>query len=500
MDFETMYKGMPYSPSASLTSNITASATTINVSNTSVFPEAPNIATIGDDENAETIRYTGKTSTALTGCKRGVEGMAKAWNLGVSIARNYTSKDHDIFVNNINYLKSEVSRKVENPEFPDDSIFIGHYSSNTGYKNTGKNIAIGYDALCEKLGEYNIAIGWSSLTGINNYLSNNIIAIGQEAGKNIEYGEDNVIIGSKALGEGYYLSDPISHMYFKNIVIGSKSFSRSARAENNIVIGTEAFKYNHDVYKNIVIGNNALSRNSFAMNNTVIGHNTDITGDDQVQIGSSDQTVYGSSAYNVRSDERDKADIQPLLYDAYQFIKQLKPCNFRWDKREDYKTSELISIEEYEKIKDNKGSHTYFEVVKLTNKEFELLETEDKKIDFLLTINKDHKPKFKFVEDEDAYIAYLHNYRAERDGSKKRRRFHNGFIAQEVKAITDKMGFDFAGLQDHKKNGGDDVYTLGYEQFIAPIVSSIQALMEKTERLEKENEELKTKLSKMSNL
>lgn len=498
MDFETMYKGIPYSPSASLTSNITASATTINISNTSVFPEAPNIATIGDDENAETITYTGKTTTALTGCKRGVEGIAKAWNLGIPIARNYTSKDHDIFINNINYLELG---KVRCPSDPNEGIYIGYDPDSSGlnYSWGSQSIGVGYKALQNQAGTSNIAIGWSSLEK-SNMDSSNIIAIGQEAGKNIEYGEDNVIIGSKALGEGYYLSEPISHVYAKNIVIGSKSFSLSARAEQNIVIGVEALKYNYEGYKNIVIGNNALSRNSFSMNNTVIGHNTDITGDDQVQIGSSDQTVYGSSVYNVRSDERDKADIQPLLYDAYEFIKQLKPCNFRWDKREDYETSELISIEEYEEIKDNKDSHKYFEVVKLTDKEFKLLETEDKKIDFLLTINKNHKPKFKFVEDEDAYIAYLHNYRAKRDGSKKRRRFHNGFIAQEVKAITDKMGFDFAGLQDHKKNGGDDVYTLGYEQFIAPIVSSIQTLMEKTERLEKENEELKIKLSKISNL
>ena len=45
-------------------------------------------------EEGETILYTAKTETALSGCKRGVEGAARAWTAGELIGRNFTAKDH----------------------------------------------------------------------------------------------------------------------------------------------------------------------------------------------------------------------------------------------------------------------------------------------------------------------------------------------------------------------------------------------------------------------
>ena len=45
----------------------------------------------------------------------------------------------------------------------------------------------------------------------------------------------------------------------------------------------------------------------------------------------------------------------------------------------------------------------------------------------------------------------------------------------------DEMGIDFAGYQDHKINGGDDVLSLGYTEFIAPIVKAMQEQQEMIE-------------------
>jgi hypothetical protein len=63
-----------------------------------------------------------------------------------------------------------------------------------------------------------------------------------------------------------------------------------------------------------------------------------------------------------------------------------------------------------------------------------------------------------------------------KDGSRKRSRKHQGFIAQEIKQVTTELGTDFGGYQDHSVNGGEDVLTLGYEEFIAPMVKAIQEL------------------------
>ena len=90
----TLYPGIPFSPQATLTNNIGEADTIIEVSDVSAFPDAPNLATIGTDEEGETILYTAKTGSALSGCQRGVEGTARAWTAGELIGRNFTAKDH----------------------------------------------------------------------------------------------------------------------------------------------------------------------------------------------------------------------------------------------------------------------------------------------------------------------------------------------------------------------------------------------------------------------
>lgn len=90
----TLYPGIPFSPQATITNNIGAADSIIEVSDVSAFPPAPNLATIGTDEEGETILYTAKTETALSGCQRGVEGTARAWTAGELIGRNFTARDH----------------------------------------------------------------------------------------------------------------------------------------------------------------------------------------------------------------------------------------------------------------------------------------------------------------------------------------------------------------------------------------------------------------------
>lgn len=107
---ETMYKGIPFSPQVALADGIGAGDTTIPVTDISAFPDAPNLATIGTDEDGETILYTAKTTDSLSGCTRGVEGTAKAWPSGTTIARNFTNKDFDALQKNIQEAKSRPIR------------------------------------------------------------------------------------------------------------------------------------------------------------------------------------------------------------------------------------------------------------------------------------------------------------------------------------------------------------------------------------------------------
>lgn len=102
-----MYKGIPFSPKTTIIEDINAGSTVIKVADTSVFPEAPNLATIGTDEDAETILYSAKSGDSLSGCTRGVEGTAKSWSSGAIIARNFTAVEYGYIVDNIKQLFDE---------------------------------------------------------------------------------------------------------------------------------------------------------------------------------------------------------------------------------------------------------------------------------------------------------------------------------------------------------------------------------------------------------
>lgn len=81
-----LYVPMPGSPVTYLTEGINSSIATIPVDDLTKLPNPPNIATIGDGVGSETIKYTGKSATALTGVTRGFEGSAREWGQGVPIA------------------------------------------------------------------------------------------------------------------------------------------------------------------------------------------------------------------------------------------------------------------------------------------------------------------------------------------------------------------------------------------------------------------------------
>ena len=83
------------------------------------------------------------------------------------------------------------------------------------------------------------------------------------------------------------------------------------------------------------------------------------------------------------------------------------------------------------------------------------------------------------------------DYTAENDGSKTRKRPHYGLIAQEVKEVMNELGVDFAGYLDSKVDGGEDVLSLGYTEFISSMIKAIQEQQKMIEDLQKEIETLK---------
>lgn len=139
----TLYPGIAFSPQAELTDNIGAADTIIPVSDAAAFPDAPNLATIGTDEEGETILYTAKTANALSGCRRGVEGTAKSWQAGEPIGRNFTAKDHADLIAEVR--EAAKTAEAGGVTFDDGETFQEKYDSGELVGPVGKTGAPGKD-------------------------------------------------------------------------------------------------------------------------------------------------------------------------------------------------------------------------------------------------------------------------------------------------------------------------------------------------------------------
>lgn len=115
---QTMYPAMINSPVTTLASGIDTTQTTIEVTDGTKLPVAPNLATLGGGENVETILYTGKAGNTLTGVTRGVQGTAKAWTTGTQIGRFFTAYDHDALKANIEEIATLYAKKQQEQWIP----------------------------------------------------------------------------------------------------------------------------------------------------------------------------------------------------------------------------------------------------------------------------------------------------------------------------------------------------------------------------------------------
>lgn len=229
--------------------------------------------------------------------------------------------------------------------------------------------------------------------------------------------------------------------------LGSLSIGHYSHSsdEASIAVGRKARAVG---YGALALGSSAaaLSDHSIA-----IGHNAICLEPNHLQLGAqsgSGSPVVINTAVPItsRSDARDKADIRDSKL-GLEFIMSLRPVQWRWDYRSDYLPELPEDFSEWAK------------------------EDRDKWVDENNIQNLDINTK---------------------DGSKKRTRFHNGFIAQEVKESADYIGIDFAGYQDNSVLGSaDDTKGLVYEEFIAPLVKAVQEQQKIIEELQDEVEGLR---------
>lgn len=115
---KTMYRAIVNSPITELLFNIDSNQKEIIVADTNKLPPAPNLATIGTDENAETILYLEKSDTSLLNVIRGFQGNAQSWLSGVPVSRMFTEYDHNAFIDNIAEVKEQIEVHEDRKDNP----------------------------------------------------------------------------------------------------------------------------------------------------------------------------------------------------------------------------------------------------------------------------------------------------------------------------------------------------------------------------------------------
>lgn len=292
-------------------------------------------------------------------------------------------------------------------------------TTSSGHTAVGNNAGTQIDG-----GADSVAVGYRALLSETTFTGapTRCVAVGFEALRRNDTSAENTAVGAQAMVENLTGN--------QNTAVGSRSLKIQTNQSNNTAIGYQALEQINGG-ANTAVGANALrtSGSPFRNNCTAIGANTEVTANNQVQLGDSSTTVYAYGPVQDRSDARDKTDINDIDTKLIDFFHDVEFKTFRMEYREDYK------------------------------------------------------------EVTGAGEVIFH----EKDGSKARKRHHVGVIAQQIKEAADKNGVDFAGLQHHSHDGvGDDVYSVGYQEFIGLMGAIIQRHSQEISALKEEIERIKS--------
>jgi hypothetical protein len=345
-----------------------------------------------------------------------------------------------------------------------------------GGGNVNGNTTVGEGSLASNAaGQYNTALGYASLN------------------KN-QGGSGNTSIGVNALLENVSGAN--------NTSVGYLALQNSI-GSNNTCVGTASL-YNTTGSQNTVIGGNAGNAQTIASNTTCVGYGSEVSTSNQVQLGNASTTTFVYGTVQNRSDLRDKTEVRDTVL-GLDFINELRPVDYKWDMREDYKSEMPIKpelpaqelpikelpIQEPLPLQGELSDLDYIKIVNQCNADYyEILQQYN--LDYQVLLDQSNADYKELVDQNDADFqivmdAWLESVKLDNithDGTHIRNRYHHGLIAQEVKDVIQTSGVDFGGFQDHSVSGGQDVLSIGYDELIAPMIKAIQELTARINVLE----------------
>ncbi len=325
------------------------------------------------------------------------------------------------------------------------------YSNTTGGLNTAvgtsalwfntigeQNVAVGEEALAGNIdGSYNTAIGTRALWSAIN--DPGAIPFGHASGNNALGFEalKGITTGGSNVGIGVHASQNTTTGN-ENISMGNYAQSNNTTGSGNIAIGHWALSKNKTGSSNIAIGHFADVKNENLTNATAIGAGTIATTNNQVAIGNNKVTsIRGYVNWTTISDERIKKNVRDNV-PGLSFINKLQPVTYNLD------IGEADRLLKSVKSRDSG--------------------------------DPEKAPLQLKSEIQDMVFS--------------------GFIAQQVKAAAESLGYDFSGVD--ATDADNSLYGIRYAEFVVPLVKAIQELSIRNEELITTVDELETQVQILS--
>jgi len=355
------------------------------------------------------------------------------------------------------------------------NTFVGYsagYTNTIGSRNTflglnsGRNNTEGADnTFLGHFSGFNNTLGGSNTfvgnyTGFNNTTGGGNTFLGRNAGGSNTMGGSNTFLGSFAGSSNTIgscntflgLQSGTSNTEGKdNTFLGCFSGFNNTTGVSNTFVGDSAGKDNTIGIERTALGHDANSLGTDYDNSTGLGFDADPTSANIIHVGNTSvSSIKGQVGFTTYSDGRFKENVRRDAVPGLSFIQALEPVTYK------------VSVDAFAKWK----AAAYGEK------------------DTLHWRGKYDVEEIRFT----------------------------GFIAQEVEAAAQKIGYDFSGVD--KPANDKSFYGLRYATFVVPLVQGMQEQQEIIEeqadaigdlaseisRVKSENEQLRDRLSRLESL
>ncbi|HAE13291.1 MAG: tail fiber domain-containing protein [Chitinophagales bacterium] len=345
---------------------------------------------------------------------------------------------------------------------PDGHASIG-LGTSTIY-NGPAGIGFGEGVLTSNLdGDYNTAIGWLVLT--DNLIGSYNTAIGAEAMRYNKSGSQNVAVG--------YLSLKYNYFGESNVAIGNYSLFSNKSGDNNVSIGSNAMLSNKIGNENTAIGSSAMSDNTKGNENTAIGRaslSNNTLGNSNTAIGALALNVNKTGNYNIG-----------IGYNA---------TTTGNDFENSIAVGYIAVVDASNKVLIGNSSVSSIggEVDWTVYSDARIKEQVEENVPGLDFINQLRPVTYHYnITTQNQLMGRVDTATWTGKYDIEEQAF-SGFIAQEVAAAAEDLGYEFSGVDASGRLLG-----LRYATFVVPLVKAVQ-------ELDAENTNLEDRISRLEAL